>query len=140
MDLLVCIRGVLRNNADSPSAEVFPTAVRQVCLVFTTCTQWLAQFVIAYSAPYMFANIQWGAFLFFGTSVVLGMIFCFFFLPETKGVSLEDMDIMFDSHGFARQKRKALDATLAERREEFATNRTAREKGTVEQVDRVDSV
>jgi hypothetical protein len=68
------------------------------------------------------------------------LIFCWFFLPETKGVSLEDMDIMFSSSGFARQKRKNLDATLAERREEFATNRTAREKGAVEEVDRVSSV
>ena len=34
-------------------AEAFPTAVRQVCLVFTTCTQWLGQFIIAYSTPYM---------------------------------------------------------------------------------------
>jgi hypothetical protein len=126
--------------ANNTSAEVFPTAVRQVCLVFTTCTQWLGQFIIAYSTPYMIADIQYGTFLFFGSSVVCGMIFSYFFLPETKGVALEDMDIMFSSKGFASQKRKALDATLAERREEVNTNRVAREKNAVEQVDRVQSV
>jgi hypothetical protein len=43
-------------------AEAFPTAVRQVCLVFTTCTQWLGQFIIAYSTPYMIADIKYGVF------------------------------------------------------------------------------
>lgn len=100
-------------------AEAFPTAVRQVCLVFTTCTQWLGQFIIAYSTPYMIADIQYGVFLFFGSAVVCGMTFAFFFLPETKGVQLEDMDIMFSHKGFARQKRKHLDAVLNERRAEI---------------------
>lgn len=134
MDLLVSL-GLMQNLRVLTfySAEVFPTAVRQVCLVFTTCTQWLFQFVIAYSTPYMVAEIQYGTFLFFGTSVVCGLIFSYFFLPETKGVSLEDMDIMFSAPGFARQKRKAVDATLAQRREEFATNRIAMEKNVVEE-------
>lgn len=106
-------------------AEAFPTAVRQVCLVFTTCTQWLGQFIIAYSTPYMIEDIEYGVFLFFGTSVVCGMTFAYFFLPETKGVQLEDMDIMFSAKGFARQKRKTLDAVLAERREEVITTKAA---------------
>lgn len=42
------------------SAEVFPTALRQVALVFTTCTQWLGQFIIAYSTPHMINDIQFG--------------------------------------------------------------------------------
>lgn len=38
---------------------------------------------------------------------------------------LEDMDIMFSAKGFARQKRKTLDAVLAERREEVITTKAA---------------
>jgi hypothetical protein len=34
-------------------AEVFPSGIRAVCTVITTMNQWLAQFVIAYSFPYM---------------------------------------------------------------------------------------
>ncbi|KAL6248627.1 hypothetical protein RBB50_004882 [Rhinocladiella similis] len=98
------------------SAEVFPIEVRQVCLVFTTCTQWLGQFMIAYSTPYMITGIQYGVFLFFGTSVVIGVTFVFFFLPETKEVALEDMDIMFNVKGWAWQKRKETERILAERR------------------------
>lgn len=114
-------------------AEAFPTALRQVCLVFTTCTQWLGQFIIAYSTPYMVRSFGFGLFLFFGTSVVIGMTFAFFFLPETKGVQLEDMDIMFEAKGFARQKRKTLDAIMNERREEIVTTKVvAGEKNEME--------
>jgi hypothetical protein len=68
----------------------------------------------------MINGIGYGVFLFFGTSVVVGVIFVFFFLPETKEVSLEDMDILFSVKGFAWKKRKETDQILAQRREEFA--------------------
>lgn len=121
-------------------AEVFPTSVRQVCLVFTTCTQWLGQFIIAYSTPYMVADIKYGLFLFFGCSVVVGITFAYFFLPETKGVQLEDMDIMFGAKGFARQKRKTLDAILAERREEVVANKAVADEKNAAVTERVESV
>ena len=41
-------------------AEVFPSGVRAVCITVTTMSQWLAQFVIAYSFPYMVASITYG--------------------------------------------------------------------------------
>lgn len=91
----------------------------------------------------MIADIQYGTFLFFGTSVVCGLTFSYFFLPETKGVSLEDIDIMFGSKGFARQKRKNLDRVLAERREIVAAEkRVAGEKGmgVAGEVERTESV
>jgi hypothetical protein len=31
----------------------------------------------------------------------MGAAFIFFFFPETKGLSLEEMDVVFGSHGFA---------------------------------------
>lgn len=89
----------------------------------------------------MIADIQYGTFLFFGTSVVCGMIFSYFFLPETKGVALEDMDIMFASKGFASQKRRNLDQVLGERRDILASEKAAaKEKGALEQVERTASV
>jgi MFS family permease len=121
-------------------AEAFPTAVRQVCLVFTTCTQWLGQFIIAYSTPYMIVDIQEGVFFFFGSAVVCGITFAYFFLPETKGVQLEDMDILFESKGFARQKRKTLDAVLAERREDIVTQKAAVDEKNAAVTERVESV
>ncbi|CAG9990367.1 unnamed protein product [Clonostachys byssicola] len=100
------------------SAEIFPMRIRSICLVITTCCQWLGQFVIVYSTPYMMEGIQWGTFIFFASSIVLGIIFSYFFIPETEGVSLEEMDILFSAPGSARQKRKAVEEVIAERREE----------------------
>ncbi|KAH0607313.1 uncharacterized protein H6S33_003301 [Morchella sextelata] len=102
-------------------AEVFPTGIRSVCLVFTTCTQWLGQFIIVYSTPYMMNNITYGTFLFFGCSLVCGMIFAWCFLPETKGLSLEDMDIMFSLKGLATHLRPETDRIIAINREELRT-------------------
>ena len=76
-------------------AEVYPTAVRTLCLVFTTCNQWLAQFVIAYSFPFMIANITYGAFFFFAACIVVAFVFTYLLVPETKGISMEMMDLLF---------------------------------------------
>ncbi|KAI1378559.1 general substrate transporter [Hypoxylon crocopeplum] len=94
-------------------AEVFPTGIRSVCLLFTTCTQWLAQFIIVYSTPYMMTNITFGTFLFFGSSLVVGILVVFFFMPETKGLSLEDMDVLFNVKGLAATQRMKADEIIA---------------------------
>ena len=78
--------------------------------------------MIAYSTPYMITGIQYGVFLFFGTSVVIGVTFVFFFLPETKEVALEDMDVMFNVKGWAWQKRKETERILAEKRMQLQEN------------------
>ena len=50
-------------------------------------------------------NITYGTFLFFGSSLVVGIFFVFFSMPETKGLSLEEMDILFNIPGLANKKR-----------------------------------
>lgn len=102
--------------ANLHSAEVFPTGIRSVCLVFTTCTQWLGQFMIVYSTPYMIKNIKFGTFIFFGASLVVGIIVVFLFVPETRGFSLEDMDILFNVKGLAATQRKKADEIIASQR------------------------
>ncbi|OTB01160.1 hypothetical protein M426DRAFT_64584 [Hypoxylon sp. CI-4A] len=97
-------------------AEIFPTGIRSVCLVFTTCTQWLGQFIIVYSTPYMMTNITYGTFLFFGCFLVVGMLVVFFLMPETKGLSLEDMDILFSIEGSAVTQRRKADEIIATQR------------------------
>ncbi|KAI1761061.1 general substrate transporter [Hypoxylon sp. FL1150] len=97
-------------------AEVYPTGIRSVCLVFTTCTQWLGQFMIVYSTPYMIKNITYGTFIFFGASLVVGIVVVFLFVPETRGFSLEDMDILFNVKGLAATQRKKADEIIASQR------------------------
>lgn len=100
------------------SAEIFPLGIRSVCLVATTCSQWLGQFIVVYSTPYMMGNIKFGTFLLFAGFILLGGVFAFLLIPETAGLSLEDMDVLFSIKGLAGKKRPALEASLATRREE----------------------
>lgn len=76
-------------------AEIFPLSVRALCQAITAATHWLWQFAIARSTPYMLANIGYGFYLFFGSCMMLMVPLVFFLLPETKGVSLEQMDKLF---------------------------------------------
>lgn len=80
--------------------------------------QWLGQFIIVYSTPYMMTNITYGTFLFFACSVVIGLLVVFFLMPETKGLSLEEMDILYNIPGIlAIHQRKKADAIIAEQRQ-----------------------
>ncbi|KAG6809902.1 hypothetical protein H0H92_014187 [Tricholoma furcatifolium] len=47
--------------------------------------------------PTMLEKIGFGTFLFFGVFSFLGGLFIMFFVPETKGLSLEEMDEVFGS-------------------------------------------
>ncbi|KAI1099545.1 general substrate transporter [Jackrogersella minutella] len=94
-------------------AEVFPTGIRSLSLLFTTCMQWLGQFIIVYSTPYMMTSITYGTFLLFGCFLVIGTLVVFFLMPETKGLSLEEMNVLFNVKGFAMNQRKKADEIIA---------------------------
>ncbi|KAH8922987.1 general substrate transporter [Atractiella rhizophila] len=75
------------------NGELFPTNIRGLCAVVTTCFQWIGQFAITRATPYMFESFKsYGPFLFFGSCTLVGTTWVYFFIKETKGVSLEDMD------------------------------------------------
>ena len=77
-------------------SEVLPNRVRTAGMAFCVCIQWLSQFIVVYSLPHMVIGIKFGTFLFFGICTVFAIIFAYLFVPETKGVQLEDMDLLFD--------------------------------------------
>lgn len=49
----------------------------------------------------MLQTLSYGTYLFFGLLTFLGAAFIYFFFPETKGLSLEEMDLLFGSAGYA---------------------------------------
>jgi hypothetical protein len=64
-------------------------------MVFGVCIQWLSQFIVVYSLPYMIKGIGYGTFISFETCCVAAFLFGYFLVPETKGVSIEDMGLLF---------------------------------------------
>jgi hypothetical protein len=47
--------------------------------------------------------------------VVIGMTSVYYVLPETKGLAIEDVDVLFSIKGSAAQKRAGVIQTLDER-------------------------
>lgn len=76
-------------------AEIFPTRIKELAVCLTTAVQWLSQFAIARAAPSMISNLKGGFFFFFASCITIMGVCVYFFLPETKGRSLESMDEIF---------------------------------------------
>ena len=49
----------------------------------------------------MLTRLTYGTYIFFGLITFGGAAFIWIFFPETKGLSLEEMDTLFGSIGFA---------------------------------------
>jgi hypothetical protein len=81
------------------ASEIFPLRIRSVCMAICVGTHWLMNFVIARSVPYMISNIGGGTYFVFASFQAASIAFVYFFMPETKGMSLEAMDELFGVPG-----------------------------------------
>ncbi|ORY93328.1 general substrate transporter [Syncephalastrum racemosum] len=81
------------------TSEIFPLSVRGTAVSICTNTQNLANVVMAQAFPPMFVAMGFYSFyVWMGVNFVL-VIIVYFFYPETKGVSLEEMDALFGASG-----------------------------------------
>lgn len=79
-------------------AEIFPNDLRDKGMTLTTTGNWLSNFAIGKLTPiFIRRNVfnLWGTFLFFGCWCLIMGFFTLVFVPETKGVALEDVDGLF---------------------------------------------
>lgn len=63
-------------------------------------------FIVGQVTPDMLTHMRYGTYIFFGVLTTMGAAFIFFFFPETKGLSLEEMDILFGSVGTAEREKE----------------------------------
>jgi hypothetical protein len=93
-------------------SDIFPTRTRHFGLATASATQWLWNFVVAKVTPDIVADLGYKIFLMFATINIGGMFVFSCLIPETKGKSLEEMDIIFgsvDSEARARDVEARLD-------------------------------
>ncbi|KIX95095.1 uncharacterized protein Z520_09011 [Fonsecaea multimorphosa CBS 102226] len=76
-------------------SEIFNLGNRSKAMSITTSTTWMCNFVIGLVTPDMLRTIKWGTYIFFAFFCLFAMGFTYFFIPETRGKSLEDMDVVF---------------------------------------------
>lgn len=78
------------------SAEAFPLYIRDIGMGFATSTCWFFNFILAFSWPRMKNAFKpQGAFGWYAAWNIVGFFLVLFFLPETKGLTLEELDEVF---------------------------------------------
>nr|XP_001401249.2 MFS quinate transporter [Aspergillus niger CBS 513.88] len=77
------------------TAELFNTRIREPGVAIAVAAQWLSNFVWSFSTPYVLAGAKWATFLIFGMLDASFAAFVWFFLPETRGRTLEEIDALF---------------------------------------------
>ncbi|KAF4553587.1 Sugar (and other) transporter-like protein 63 [Elsinoe fawcettii] len=90
--------------------EVYPTSMRSKGVALATCLNWLCNFTVGIATPPMIENIRFGTYIFFSFWCGLAGLWAVFLLPETKGRSLEQMDIVFGDTSGADEKQIMVDA------------------------------
>jgi len=84
------------------TGEIFPLKNRARGLSITTATNWLLNWAIAYSTPYLvnygpgYLNMQSKIFFVWFAACFLCIAFVYLLIYETKGLSLEEIDEMYN--------------------------------------------
>ncbi|KAF2087084.1 general substrate transporter [Saccharata proteae CBS 121410] len=103
--VFVCIYIFFFASTWGPSAwvvigEIFPLPIRAKGVALSTASNWLWNFVIGYITPYMTdadeGNLRSKVFFVWGSTCCLCWAFAYFLIPETKGLSLEQVDRMME--------------------------------------------
>ncbi|MCX6255570.1 MAG: sugar porter family MFS transporter [Bacteroidia bacterium] len=78
-------------------SEIFPNRIRGKAVAFASFTQWIFNFLVVLLFPHFLASIG-GAktFLFLALMSLLQWMFTFFYVPETKGKSLEEIEQLWN--------------------------------------------
>ncbi|KAJ6582333.1 general substrate transporter [Mycena capillaripes] len=93
-------------------ADIFPTRTRHYGMAVASASQWLWNFTLSKTTPQMVLDLGYKIFLMFATVNIGAMAVFALLIPETKGRSLEDMDIIF---GAVTQERRDADVAKQER-------------------------
>ncbi|ODQ67694.1 general substrate transporter [Nadsonia fulvescens var. elongata DSM 6958] len=91
--------------------EIYPLRVRGKSVALCIATNWLFNFAIAFATPYLVdsgpgnANLGVKVFFIWGACNALGIIFVYFFIYETKGLTLEQVDELYENVSTAHGSR-----------------------------------
>ncbi|EKM50437.1 uncharacterized protein PHACADRAFT_263731 [Phanerochaete carnosa HHB-10118-sp] len=83
--------------------EIFPLNVRAKAMSLAVASNWLWNFGIGYATPFLVnsgpgnADLQAKVFFVWGSTCACCVVFAFFCIPETKGLSLEQVDLLYQN-------------------------------------------
>jgi sugar porter (SP) family MFS transporter len=80
--------------------EIFPLPIRSRGVALSTASNWLWNTIIAVITPYMVGadqgNLRSSVFFIWGGLCTCAFVYSYFLVPETKGLTLEQVDRMFE--------------------------------------------
>ncbi|KAJ7476954.1 hypothetical protein B0H11DRAFT_2031380 [Mycena galericulata] len=90
------------------TGEIFPLNIRAKGMSLSVASNWLWNFGIGYATPYLVDSSTKGqpngvataalhvkVFFIWGSTCLGCLVFAYFFIPETKGLSLEQIDLLY---------------------------------------------
>ncbi|KAI0881391.1 general substrate transporter [Annulohypoxylon maeteangense] len=83
-------------------AEIWPLSSRPYGTSLGASSNWMNNFIVGQVTPIMLNRIGYGTYILFGLLTFMGAAFIWFFVPETKRLTLEEMDVIFGSEGTAQ--------------------------------------
>ncbi|KAK7053785.1 putative glucose transporter rco-3 [Favolaschia claudopus] len=111
------------------TGEIFPLNIRAKGMSLSVASNWLWNFAIGYATPYLVdsstkgepngvatANLHVKVFFIWGSTCLGCLVFTYFFIPETKGLSLEQIDLLY--------KESSIRNSEKHRRQMIAANET----------------
>jgi len=108
-------------------AEIFPLGIRSKAISIAASSNWMNNFIIGEITPTMLKHMKFGTYILFGSLTYIGAFFVWFFLPETKGHSLEEMDIVWGDNS---RSSSADIKRMARIQEEIGLTRIGKEGGS----------
>ncbi|KAF7056342.1 hypothetical protein CFC21_063759 [Triticum aestivum] len=81
-------------------SEIFPLEIRSAAQSMVVVCNMAFTFIIAQIFLMMLCRLKFGLFYFFGACELLMTSFVYFFLPETKGIPIEEMDRIWATHWY----------------------------------------
>ena len=77
-------------------SEIFPNRIRGKALAFASFTQWIFNFLVVLLFPHFLALLGGATtFLFLAVMSFVQWLFTFLYVPETKGKSLEEIELLW---------------------------------------------
>jgi MFS family permease len=74
-------------------SEIYPQRIRGRAMSLVIMANWVAQIITAFTFPSLVAHLgPTVTFLLYAVIGVAGFLFCYFFVPETKGLTLEQIE------------------------------------------------
>lgn len=75
-------------------SEIFPTKVRAAAISIAVISLWLAYFILVFTFPILFQFLKENTFYIYAGICGMGFLLIYWRLKETKGKSLEDVDVI----------------------------------------------